>query len=101
VTTRSITMDKSISRLAPALRRTAFSAVLALAGGCQSEGELANTKNGIGGALAPLSVQQYAKQRGISDQQARQELQQKVGEHDEEQAVRNIDEVGAKQGLGG
>lgn len=99
MTTRSITTGKSISRLLPAL--TAFSVALSLAGGCQSEGELANTKNGIGGALAPLSVQQYAQQRGVSDEQARRELQQKVGEHDEEQAVRNIDEVGAKHGLGG
>ena len=96
---RSTATAESSSRLFPALRLATFSALLTLAGGCQSEGELANTSHGVGGALAPLSVKQYAQQRGISEEQARQELQQKVGERDEEQAVKNIDEIGAKRNL--
>ncbi|MGH7140080.1 MAG: hypothetical protein ACREHD_30445 [Pirellulales bacterium] len=42
-------------------------------------------------------MQQYAQQRGISNEQARQALQQRVSQHDEQQAVDNIDAVGVKQ----
>lgn len=65
-----------------------------LLGGCQSEGKLANTKNGLGGALAPMSVDEYARQRGISPGQARQELQEKVSQRDADEAIKKIDEVG-------
>lgn len=63
--------------------------------GCQGP-NLAPARNGIGGTLSPTSVRQYAQQRGISDEQARYELQQKVSQHDEEQTIENIDQVGAK-----
>lgn len=67
---------------------------LVLAGGCRQP-NFAPPSNGIGGALSPGAVRQYAQQRGISDAQARQELRQKVSQHDEEQALKNIDEMGA------
>ncbi|HEX7379517.1 MAG TPA: hypothetical protein VF278_20510, partial [Pirellulales bacterium] len=60
---------------------------LVLSGGCRQP-DFAPPSNGIGGALSPGAVRQYAQQRGISDAQARQELQQKVSQHDEEQALK-------------
>lgn len=75
---------------------TALFSLVLVFGGCQGP-DLAPATNGIGGALSPTSVRQYAQQRGISQEQARHELQQKVSRHDEEQAIENIDAVGAKQ----
>lgn len=74
---------------------TALCGLALAAGGCQGP-DLAPARNGIGGALAPASVRQYAQQRGISNEQARYELQQKVSQHDEAQAVENVEQVGAK-----
>jgi hypothetical protein len=88
---------------APAVvRGFAASAAAALCGlvffaGCRQGPDLARAKQGVGGALSPNSVQQYAAERGINNQQAGYELQQKVSQHDEEQAVENIDAVGVKQ----
>lgn len=79
------------------LRLAMACAAVALIVGCQSDGELPNTNRGLGGALTPTSTQQYAQQRGISNEQARHELQQKVSDHDAEEAIKNIDDVGVKQ----
>jgi hypothetical protein len=76
------------------LRRAAPWTVLALVTGCQSDGEMVDSGRGRAGLLAPTSVQEYARQKGISNDQARHELQQKVNDGDAADAVKNIDEAG-------
>jgi hypothetical protein len=95
---RSRASEKSVFGLLPAIAAIALCNLTALFVGCQAPApDLSKIRGGTGGALAPTSVQQYAQQRGISNEQARQELQQRVSQHDEEQAVENIDAVGVKQ----
>lgn len=89
--------EKSVCGLLTAWSIAAACNLLAMIGGCQAPPDLSNMKGGAGGALAPPSVQKYATERHISNEQARQELQQRVRQHDEEQAVENIDAVGVKQ----
>jgi hypothetical protein len=88
--------DKSLVRLLSTLAAAALTAALAMAGGCQNQ-DFGNPRKVNAGMLEPPSVQQYAQQRGISNDQARHELQQKVSQHDEDQAVENIDTIGTKQ----
>ncbi|HQU45893.1 MAG TPA: hypothetical protein VNH11_12670 [Pirellulales bacterium] len=86
-------------RLLPALWLTLLAVALASSGGCQSSqrnSELAHTKNGVGGALTEYSVAEHAQRNGISNEEARRQLQQKVGQRDEEQALDNIDEAGTR-----
>jgi hypothetical protein len=67
---------------------------LAFAGGCQNDGELADRNDGFAQSLAPRSVEQYARQRNVSNDQARRELQEAVSKRDARQAVQNVDDVG-------
>jgi hypothetical protein len=71
--------------------------LLLLTSGCQNDGELANSGKGLSGAaLAPRSVEEYARQRNISNDQARHELQAAVSKRDADEAIKNIDDVGVK-----
>ena len=72
-------------------------ALLALSGGCQNDGELANASNSAGRALAPRSFEEYARQRNISNDQARQELQAAASKRDADAAIKNIDEAGIQR----
>lgn len=83
-----------ISAVFTTLRRAAPWAALAFVAGCQSDGEMVDSGRGRASMLAPTSVQEYARQKGISNEQARHELQQKVNDGDSAEAVKNIDEVG-------
>lgn len=77
------------------LAAIALSSLVMIVVGCKGP-DLYPANTGMGGALAPTTVRQYGQQRGISDEQARSELRQKVSQHDEEQAIENIDQAGAK-----
>ena len=88
---RLTSLAKRASRFFPALRLSVVT--LAFACGCQNDGEMANRKAGPQ-LLAPRSVEQYARQRNISNDQARRELQDAVGKRDAQQAVQNVDDVG-------
>ena len=72
-------------------------ALLALSVGCQNDGELANANNSAGRALAPRSIEEYARQRNISNDQARQEVQAAVSKRDADQALKNIDDAGIQR----
>lgn len=72
-------------------------ALLASSGGCQNDGELARTNNSAGSALAPRSVDDYARQRNISNDQARRELQAAVSKRDADEAIKNIDDAGIQR----
>lgn len=90
------TSEKSVFGLLPAIAAAALCLVAVF--GCQAPApDFSKISNGTAGALSPASVQQYAQQRGISNEHARQELQQRVSQHDEQQAVENIDAAGVKQ----
>jgi len=92
VARRLIVLVKGGCKFLHALR---FSAVtLALACGCQNDGELANPSQGLARSLAPRSVDDYARQRNISREQAQRELQDAVSKRDAAEAEKNIDEAG-------
>lgn len=72
-------------------------ALLASSGGCQNDGELARANRSAGSALAPRSVDEYARQRNISNDQARREIQAAVSKRDADEAVKNIDDAGIQR----
>jgi hypothetical protein len=92
VASRLIFSAKRASRFLPALRLSAV--VFAFACGCQNDGELGSRSDGMARSLAPQSVEEYARRRNISKDQARREVQEAVSKRDADEAVRNIDEVG-------
>lgn len=82
-------------RFLPALWLTLLAAALVASGGCQSDpAELPNMGRGAGSALTPYAVSRYAREHGISKDEARRELQAQVSQRDEEAAVKNIDSAG-------
>jgi hypothetical protein len=84
-------------RFLPALWLTLLAAAMIAGAGCQSDpAELPNMGRGAGSALTPYAVSQYAREHGVSNEQARHELQAQVSQHDEEAAVRNIGDAGTK-----
>lgn len=84
-------------RFLPAFWLMLLAAVLVASGGCQSDpAELPPASKGTGSALTPYSVSQYARERGISKDEARRELQAKVSQHDEEAALKSIDDAGTQ-----
>lgn len=89
---RLTVLAKSAYRFLPALRLSVI--MLAFACGCQNDGELSN--EGHPQLLAPRSVDDYARRRNISNDQAQRELQDAVSKRDAVEAVKNIDEVGVR-----
>ena len=86
-----------VFRFLPALWLTLLAAAIIASGGCQSDpAEMPNLGKSPGSALTPYSVSQYARERGISKDEARRELQAQVSHRDEEAAVKNIDDAGTK-----
>ncbi len=92
VARRLTLLAKDGCRFLPALQLSAIT--LALACGCQNDGELANPNEGLAKSLAPRNVDDYARQRNISRDQAQRELQDAVGKRDTAEAVKNVDEAG-------
>jgi hypothetical protein len=69
--------------------------VLLASGGCQNNGALNNAREGMNASvLAPRSVEDYARQRNISNDQARRELQAAVSKRDADEALKNADDAG-------
>jgi hypothetical protein len=64
--------------------------------GCQAD-DTAKAPISAGKALTPQAADQYARQRGISPQQAHQELQQQVSEFDAQKALDDADKNGVVQ----
>jgi hypothetical protein len=94
VTSRPNVLAKGLSRFLTAVNASVV--FLALTGGCQNDGELAN-RAGAGAMLAPQSVEDYARRRNITTDQARRELQEAQSKRDADQAIQNIDDVGVKR----
>lgn len=67
-----------------------------LPAGCQTD-DGAKRPISAGKALTPEMAEQYARQRGISTQQAHQELQQQVSDYDAQKALADVDQNGVVQ----
>ena len=77
--------------------RAATLFVLALlAAGCSTD-DRAKRPMSAGKALTPEMADQYARQRGISPQQAHQELQEQVSDYDAQKALADADQNGVIQ----
>lgn len=77
-------------------RASALLMLTLLAAGCSAD-DGAKRPMSVGRALTPQNVDQYARQRGISTQQAQQELQQQVSDYDAQKAVADADQNGVIQ----
>lgn len=78
--------------------RAATLLVLALlAAGCSADDRAKRSTMSAGKALTPEMADQYARQRGISPQQAHQELQEQVSDFDAQKALADADQNGVIQ----
>lgn len=77
-------------------RATALLALAIMAAGCSAD-DGGKRPISAGRALTPQNVDQYARQRGISTQQAQQELRQQVSDYDAEKALADASQNGVIQ----
>ncbi|HEV3343818.1 MAG TPA: hypothetical protein VG125_25820 [Pirellulales bacterium] len=94
VASRLTVLSKGGCRLFPALRLSAVT--LALACGCQNDGELANPNEGLAKSLAPPNIDGYAPATSASRDQARRQAREAESKRDAAQAEKDIEEAGVR-----